>query len=684
MSLSLVAPLALGLLALVALPIIAHIARQKPKERVAFGAMLLLERVQKRLRRRRRIKDPLLLLLRLLMVALVALAISGLQWSYQGGTPQFGGTGRVVILIDQSMSMSLADGGRTLLEVAKSEADQVLEAIPDGTLVGAIVFGDEAELLSEGLVRDSSRIRSRIAALGPTLGKSNLRSGLLEARRMLEGEPGEIYLFSDEAGPTMVPEASEELRRIVSGGSAVIPRQIRANPPRNIAVADASFGTGVEGGTIDVRVSNYGPEPLEVPCEVTFPDGQSIPFFADLPPEGEIVERLTVPRAADGGVGKAHCEDVDLAADNERFFHLPRVGASSVLVVDGDPGDTPIRSEVYFLERALAPWGDRRGAVRPEVVGAAGLLSLNPERHQVVFLANVSDPRPYIPAITEFVRQGGALVVSMGTNVDPERYNTSMSHLLPASIRRVEDLAARGEMGVPLEVPGTDIELFEPFTRSGRSAFQEVRSRRLAMLQPYQDSAEVSTLLRYSGGAPALVQRTVGQGTVLLWTSSVDYDWSSLPTQAVFMPLVQRVVGYLGADSGGSAGTFDGVVGRSIAIPLPDLTVQPSVTGPDGNAVPTRLEGSTLVFTPDRPGAYSVSVEALPTIAWVAANLDASESDVRNYDDVARSEAEIKPDLFTRVVDLSPYLWAGALLLMFGMVLLGLPVLSSRSEEEAA
>ena len=38
-------------------------------------------------------------------------------------------------------------------------------------------------------------------------------------------------------------------------------------------------------------------------------------------------------------------------------FHLPRIGASRVLVVDGDPGAASIDSEVYFLERALSPLG---------------------------------------------------------------------------------------------------------------------------------------------------------------------------------------------------------------------------------------------------------------------------------------------------------------------------------------
>lgn len=684
MSLSLLAPLALALGAFVALPIIAHIARQKPKERVPFGAMLLLRRVIKRLRRRRRFKDPLLLLLRLLAVALVALAVAGLRWSYQGGTPEFGGTGRVVLVVDRSLSMSLTDGGSTLLARARADAGTVLDGLPEGTLIGAVAFDDEATTLTDGLTADSTLVRARLDALQPSLGGSNLRQALLEARRLLEGEPGEIFLFSDEAGPVMVPEANEELRRIVEAGSAVVPRRVEARPPRNVAVTGASYGEGIEGGTIEVRVTNFGPDPVEVPCEVSLPDGQVIPFFADLPGEGEALERVTVPREAAGGVGEARCEDGDLPGDDARYFHLPRVGASRVLVVDGDPGDTPIRSEIYFLERALAPWGGGRSGVRPDVTTPVGLLDLDPDEHQVVFLANVSDPRTFAPALSEFVRTGGALVIGAGENVSPDRYNTSLGGLLPAPLRRTEDLAARGELGVPLQAPDSTIELFEPFSRSGRSAFAEVRSRRVVLLEPYQERSEVRTLLTYSGGVPALVEREVGRGRVLLWTSSFDYDWSSLPTQAVFMPLVQRIVGYLGADAGGGAGRIDATVGRPVPIELPDLALQPSVIGPDGQEVPTRLDGTTLLFTPERPGPYSVEIEAVPTLAWVAANLDPLESDVRRYDDVAQAEAAIVPELFTRHVDLSPWLWGGALALLALIGLLSLSLRASPDAEDVA
>ena len=52
MTLSMAAPAALALAGLVALPLIAHMARQVPRDRTPFGSMLLLQRLVRVIHRR--------------------------------------------------------------------------------------------------------------------------------------------------------------------------------------------------------------------------------------------------------------------------------------------------------------------------------------------------------------------------------------------------------------------------------------------------------------------------------------------------------------------------------------------------------------------------------------------------------------------------------------------------------
>lgn len=672
MSVSLLAPAALGLAVLVGLPILAHLARQTPRQRMAFGAMLLLERVVKRLRRRRRLKDPWLLVLRALAFALVAAAVAGPEVSVPGGLPEVGGSGRVIVVIDRSLSMSLADGGATLLERARTQALAAVRGLPPGVLVGLVAYDDDALRLTPTLTADVERVVAQLEALQPTSGTSNLRAALLEARKLLGGEPGEVLLYSDEAGPRIVGEAAPEVTRLIETGSSILPHRIAGEPPRNVAVTAAKYGDGPEGGLVTVRVANYGPEGIEVSCEVTLPDGARIPIFVDLPPLGEAEERITVPAEALGGVGQVACDDPDLSLDDARYFHLPRVGASRVLVIDGDPGDTPIRSEVYFLEKALAPWGMRSG-VTLDVTTPLGLMDLDPERHRVVFLANVADPRPFGPRLVEFVRKGGNLVLTGGDQVTAERYNAAFASLLPSPLRSPRSIADPGEEGVPVTLPDVELPLFSPFRRSGRASFARVKSHTVLTFEPYTDVPdEIATLLSYENGLPALVERQIGAGRVIVWTGTVDLGWSNLPLQSVFMPLVQRLVGWLGGEAGAGAARLEGIVGQPVVVDLPDLAIQPDVIGPDGALVRSRIDGTKLSFVPPKAGAYHLELEGAMPLAWVAVNTDPSESDVRAYGSIAEVEMALAPEILSRTYDLAqPLLGLGLVaLLLQGLVAL--------------
>ena len=418
---------------------------------------------------------------------------------------------------------------------------------------------------------------------------------------------------------------------------------------------------------------NYGPDAVEVPARVTLPDGSEITAFVELVPGGEAEERFTIPPEVPGGVAVVAVEDPDLPVDDARYFHLPRVGADRVMVVDGDPGATSVRSEVYFLERALAPWGGTRPGVLPEVTALAGLGGLDADDHKVLFLANVADPGGVGAAITEFVRGGGGLVISMGDNVTPDRYNSALRDLLPAPLRKTRSLVDLGaERGVPLTLPDTSLTggggaLFLPFARAGRSAFTRLRARKVMTLAPYTDSEDVTTWLRYEGGVPALVERRVGRGRVLLWTSSLDADWGNAPLQSAYMPLIQRLVSYLGGAGGSAGGRVEGVVGDPLIVELPGEDEEPQVLGPDGEAVPAEVrrgDGITLTFVPRLPGGYTVGREGAPPLALVAVNTPPEESDVRVYERLREVEADIDPEAWLQRTDLGRWALALALALL--------------------
>jgi len=658
---------AAGLLALGALalgPVLAHLARQTPVDRKAFGAMMLVERLVRRLRRQRRLRDRWLLLLRMLAVLAVVAGVAGPQLQLKADDLALGGTGRIVVILDTSMSMRHPDAEGTLFERAKREARAFVKAQPAQTRWGLVRMASEAERVTPVLTAQREEILAGLDASQVGRGGTELSSALRAARALLAGEPGDIVVFSDEAGALTVLSAREELERVLALGSRVVPRWIGASPPMNLAVSRAVYGDGLQGGSITVDIANFGVEPEEVQVSVLLPDESEMTAFVPVPPGSQASESFTVPPEVPGGVAEVRVVDDGLQADDVHYFHLPRVGASRVLVVDGSPGPTPIRSEVFFLERALAPWGGSRTGVTPDVVAPAGVGELDDERYRVVFLANVANPASLAAELSAFVRRGGNVVISAGENVTPDRYNSALSSLLPAPLRKARNLVALdANGGVAIAPPDTEHPLFSTFEDRGRAAFGDVYLRRAMTFEPFEEDEEVTVLLRLENGLPALVERKVGRGRLLFFVGTVDLAWGNWPLQASFMPWVQRTVGYLGGESAGGTARFNGRVGEPVLIPLPEGVREPVVNGPAGRVTDRGVAGH-VSFTPDRPGAYSAGLPGAPPLAWIAVNVPPAESDIRRPVELAAVESEIAPELFARSIPLGPGLLLGALALL--------------------
>lgn len=684
MSFSLLAPALLGLAVLAAGPVLAHMALRRPTERRAFGATMLLQRLQKRLRRRRVVQDVLLLLLRVLAVLLIVAAVARPRLYTAGSTTGLGSRGAVVFLVDDSLSMGLVQDGSQLAVQARQRVLQLLDSLPPGTRIGLVRLGGSARSVLPALVDDPGQVRAALQSLEAGYGGTDLAGGLLQARSLLSEGEGEIVVVSDEAGPGLARSATAELERVAARGLGLVPVPLRANPPRNLVVLAAEYGEGLEGGTVRVVVANYGPDLREGALTLTLPGPAVIQAFVDVPAGGRAEERFTVPPEVPGGVASVRVQDDALVLDDTRYFHVPRVGASRVMVVDGAPGSTPVRSEVYFLERALAPWAEARGGLLPDVVAPAGLAHLDPARHRVVFLANVDDPGPHASKLLPFVQRGGGVVIGLGSNVTADAYNAALQDLLPAPLRKVRDLVdVTDAAGVPLTAPDVDVALFKPFRRGGRGGFARATARRAFTLEPEAASPDTTTLLSWSNGLPALLERRVGRGRVLLWTSTLDMDWTDLPAQAVYVPFVQRLVTWLGGEAGGDQARLEALVGEPVRVTLPELVQEPVVRGPDGeprSATVDRGGQASLVFTPERPGAYVVALEGEPPLAWVAVNTPPTESDVRVDETLAQVEAAVDAEALLQVTELGRFaLWAGLALLALQAALAAL--LGSRQEE---
>ena len=214
-----------------------------------------------------------------------------------------------------------------------------------------------------------------------------------------------------------------------------------------------------------------------------------------------------------------------------------------------------------------------------------------------------------------------------------------MADLLPGTIGgRVEPRSARGGTITQLDYGHP---VFEPFNspRSGDlSSARVFRYRGLDVISA--DSVRV--LARYDDGGVAVAERRVGDGRVMVLTTTLDTYWTDLPLKPVFLPFLHGVAAHL-ADYGRArpwftVGTIADLPAYGGRLPGADDLVRAFkspgeevvIVTPGAERIRIASEDGGL-FTIKERGFYEIEASDDETVV-LAANVDPVESDLSPAD----------------------------------------------------
>ena len=128
--------------ALAALPVILHLFMRQTPKHVIFPALRLLRERQKQSKKRMRIKNWLLLLARMAILALMALALARPRVYSEVPLGDESQPMALGLVFDTSLSMEYKDKDKTRLEDAKTRAKEIIAKIPDSSLVFVVDSGE--------------------------------------------------------------------------------------------------------------------------------------------------------------------------------------------------------------------------------------------------------------------------------------------------------------------------------------------------------------------------------------------------------------------------------------------------------------------------------------------------------------------------------------------------------------
>lgn len=607
------APLALLLLAGLSLPWLVHRMRQRDLPVAKLPTIALLHKAMAVTQRRRALEDLLLMLTRMALIALIALALAApFVWGETlvgDDRPQ-----SLVVVIDDSMSMQRTESGTLLLDLAMQQAKRAVRELAVGSQVGVVAagrpprtlatLGAATEALSALSSFTASPARGTDLDAAIDLADATLAAASYDRRTILVLSDcmGRTERVGTHDGPVVVRYevlgvAQARQNHAVAGATAV--RDPDHNGGYRIQVQARSFHSARRSIAVELRADERTLQRKDLALQ---PDHGSVEFVLNPNDAG-----------ARNAVEVALVTDDELTVDDQRDVLLRDPNAVHVLLVNGDPQPAHSSDELHFLSRALPLRDAGATPLAIQTTDSLGLERASFDQLDILWLANVEAPSAEVAQrLSGFVDAGGALVISAGDHVDPATYNARFSAFLPARIEGVQETPA-----IDL---ARDSEDHDELAISSTSVGHVATTHRLITATTEHAS------LTYSDGVAALLHRDVGRGRVVMWTTSIDGDWTDLPYRPGFLALTAGLITAL-APTAATTQVLE--PGHAVRLAIADGSVSAALIDPSGTRHALSLKAPVVTTTAQQtllPGAYAVDVtddngatRQLPRAAFVIA-----------------------------------------------------------------
>jgi hypothetical protein len=718
----------LGLSAVLIPPII-HLLNRRRYEVVDWGAMQFLQ-LSEVTRRRLFWEELLLMLLRMGLITVLVLALAG-PFVTTASPALLGPRANrdVVLVFDGSLSMGSTGKEGIPHEKAKEWARAFVAELTPGDSVAILQAGEQVVPVLAEPSHDHERVQNHIAELPAPSGGCNWPLAVQTAASILESSQraqrdmvllsdGQRQGFADRESLFRWSLTASSLTRGQQTPAVrlwvvnVVPER-PADPPNwsllpletdhllTPAGREVTFRTALDlhgqkaytpPHRVRLEVDGRFVRNLDVPSAAALQNGR-VPFsFKHLlaTPGSHLITVVLEPDPPREQRPAEYTVKDELPGDNRQDFAVEVGRALSVLIVDGKP--TQPKTGRDFLREALEA-RDPTPTVRTRVVSLDGFdpallttaqTSKDEEtvgRPRVLILRDV--PRltaAQQEAVSQFLADGGGVLVTLGPHVDAEHYNTQLyrggTGWLPAHLDGAQGEATKPESAAHpapggSEHPALRLFLEKPSETPDSARFPQLGRVRFPrwwkLSTPGRNSVgvQVAVLRTATDEYPFLVERVDPQraGRLLVCAVPLDDAWGTdVIRHGAFLPLAHELVYYL---AGARAAEYNLEPGQPLRYRLASLSaleqckLQTPLSGPkplttdptNKNAIFAAVErlarGSLLRIDGTRQtGVYRLRTPESDTICYVVQPKSTEESDLTPCSDEDRVKvAERVPGL---------------------------------------
>ncbi|MBN8421268.1 MAG: BatA domain-containing protein [Verrucomicrobia bacterium] len=639
------------------IPLIIHLLNKRKVITVRWGAMHLLHEVIRQRKRKMKIEQLLLLIIRIAIPIVLALCLA--QPVLTALRSLGLGSSSLIVMLDDSFSMRAPAAqttlpGGTVMEQARQDMQTMLTDLPSGSSAQVILSGGTPRKLLDQATTALDIVPKQLSEVASMSGPLAANDAFQSATSALKDSPNaarEVVIVSD------FQEA--DWKAIADGAALPALETLSKQEPKpqitffrvgsdlaenlSIASADISALVAAESQPIGlrVRIKNHGKRPWQDVAVHLEADGARLRTArVSLAPEGEAVLSFTHAFDKVGDHSLSVRLEGDSFADDNTFHSIVQVrNQLNVLLIDGSPGKEPLSGATDFLDIALEPHtvaaATLKDLIRTKKIDVRKIRAEDLRQQEVIIMADVEKlPGNTLNEIDKFVKEGGGLLVFAGPGCDIDWYNRDFFRkgegLYPAAIK---GQARADSDSLPARI------LMQRFTHPAALYFNDARAGRLQdaefrhWLEFVPQGDQMQRIFSLDRNVPLMLEKKHGRGRVIAAATTANAEWSNLPLQPFFVPLMQRLTTYLATE--GSAPAWQ-LVGSAIRLPLEkaELGSEFTLRDPTGQTqtLKSAKEGDAVfVQSPviNQPGIFQLQKISTEKTTLLAFNIDGAESNLK-------------------------------------------------------
>jgi len=609
-------PWFLGGLAALGVPVFVHLLRRHVTTPRPVGSLMFFERGTQSSTRHRRLKHLMLFALRFALLLMVVLAFAN---PFVRRTASDANGRLLLIALDHSFSMR---AGNRFTD-AKQQALALLAAKPNSQRAQIMALGGQLEVLTQPIA-DEAQLRSALESVQAGDGHGNfgdLGRGIQSLGDAVHG-PIDLHLFSDMQHTAMpanfadmvfpanvtlalhsVAKDTTPPNWTVESVNAPVELSDPKDPKRSrVQAVVAGFNTAAATKTVSLVVNGktMATRKVNVPA-----NGRATVEFAPL----------------DVGYGFNRCEvriesGDGFPADDASVFAVRRSDPERVLFVHAASDQ---RSAVYFGAALNAA---AQASFVLQAVPAEETTDIDPSKYAFVVLADaVVLPSIFEHTLQQYVAKGGGVLIALGTIAA----HRARIPVWDGDVKGTHDYARAGGSATIDQVDFTYPALEQGQPGRDNGGWSETKVFYAAIV----DATQARVAARLSDGTPLLLDKQVGEGRVLLFTSGLENLTNDLPLHPVFVAFVDRTARYL-SGSGQLSGSrlVDSFVQLRAGTEPLGAVANVEVIDPDGRMPLSLSEARTAqTLRLERAGFYQIRF-ANGRDAVIGVNPDRRESDL--------------------------------------------------------